>query len=984
MKKINGIALKLLLAIMLICWSNTFAGTTGKISGRVIDAETKEPLYGVNVVLVGTNYGAATDMDGEFYMINLPPGQYTIKATMIGYNPQIIEKVRVQVDLTTKIDFELSSTAISLGQEITITAQKVIQKDLTSSERSMQSDQIQELPARDVTSILSMQAGIVKDANGALHIRGGRSSEITYLVDGVQVVNPLNRSSGISIDDQSIEELKAITGTFNAEYGQALSGVVNIVTKKGSDKFTANATAYIGDNLSFDEDLYSVMDNGDWARAAVGALTTKSGNLDFDFAKYGINNGRDLYQALQSGDKPWQTKTPYLNKYNPFRNSDLQLNLSGPVPGIEKYVSYYVAGRYQYRPGYQRGKRYFMPWGLWNPVMDSVHSFDMPDDKLVPLSWYQGKSAQAKVFFNFNSLNLSYGIYYNDDLSYGGGQKYLPDGGRYYFTDRYTQIFSATYVFSNSTFIDFKGSAYSNKHKSYLYEDPYDYRYMPTKSGDFQQFMFKPDRDSDIEVKSNPNDYSYWGNDVGRNTNSSKYYSFNVDLTSQIDKYNLVKLGATGRFHDIEQDYYSLQFDEVNYRPIIPDKSSAFHTYYSAKPNEYAAYIQNKIEFEELIINIGLRYDYFDTDGRVLADPRDPQIYSPFKLDNIYKNYSSDIPEDQLVKYTVEEREKFWYKKADINSHFSPRFGLSFPITAEGVIHFSYGHFYQNPEFQYLYTNPNFWVAGAGSQNLVGNSNLKPETTVMYEIGLQQQLFNSLFLHVTAFYRDIRDWVGTGYPVDTYRGLTYYSYVNRDNAVAKGITLSTSYRFDAFNINLDYTYMNANGTSSNPQDAYNDLSAGKAPRIQLVNLNWDQPHSLNAVLSYAKDGWQGTLIANYASGFPYTPEFARGEATGGNAATGLKENSERKPSTFNLDLRVAKTFKVGSFGFQAILDITNLLDTRNANYVYADTGLPDYTLQDYLSWSRLVEVGSSKEYYANPGMYSSPRYIQLGLRVSYE
>jgi len=126
------------------------------------------------------------------------------------------------------------------------------------------------------------------------------------------------------------------------------------------------------------------------------------------------------------------------------------------------------------------------------------------------------------------------------------------------------------------------------------------------------------------------------------------------------------------------------------------------------------------------------------------------------------------------------------------------------------------------------------------------------------------------------------------------------------------------------------------------------------------------------------------LIANYASGFPYTPEFARGEATGGNAATGLKENSERKPSTFNLDLRVAKTFKVGSFGFQAILDITNLLDTRNANYVYADTGLPDYTLQDYLSWSRLVEVGSSKEYYANPGMYSSPRYIQLGLRVSYE
>ncbi len=980
MKKIN-----IFLALLLLTFSFqlNFAGTTGKIAGKVIDAETKEPLLGVNIVLVGTNLGAASDIDGEFFIINIPPGIYTVKASMIGYNSQSVEQVRIQVDLTTRLDFQLSSTAIQIGQEVMVVAKKVIQKDLTSSERSFQSDQIDELPARDVTSILSLQAGIVKDAGGNLHIRGGRTTEISYMVDGVQVINPINRSAGISIDDQSIEELKAITGTFNAEYGQALSGVVNIVTKKGSEKFSANATVYFGDHLSFDNDLYSLMDNSDWAVAAANALTSKSNRIYYDFSKHGLNSYQQIYQSLQNGDKPWQTKTPYLNSYEPFKNYDAQLNLSGPIPGAEKNISYFFAGRYQYRPGYQSGKRYFMPWGIWNPVMDTLHTYDMPDQKIVPLDWYKGISTQAKIFFNLTDFNISYGIYYNNDHSYGGGQKYLPDGGRHYYTDRSTQILSMTYVFSSSTFLDFKGSYYLNDHKSYLYEDPYDYRYMPTKTGDFQEFMFQPTREDDIEVKNNPNDYSYWGNDVGRNKSTSKYFSFNFDLTSQVDKYNMIKFGALGRVHDLEQDYYTLQFSELDYKPIIPEKSSAFRTFYAAEPKEMAAYVQDKIEFEELIINLGVRFDYFDSDGRILADPRDPQIYSPFKFDHIYKNYSPDLPEDQLIEYTPDERAQFWYKKPKAKYQFSPRFGLSFPITAEGVIHFSYGHFFQNPEFQYLYTNPNFWITGAGAENLVGNADLDAERTVMYEIGLQQQLFDNLFLHVTGFYRDIRDWISTGFPVDTYRGITYYSYVNRDHAVAKGITLSANYKFNNFNINVDYTFMNANGTSSDVRDAYNDLSAGRPPRIQLVNLSWDQPHALNTIISYNKDNWNVTLIGTYNSGFPYTPEFTRGELTGSNAAVGLRENSARRPSTFNIDLRLSRTFKFGDWSIQAFCDVTNLLDTRNANYVYADTGLPDYTLQDYLSLTRLVEIGSSSEYFANPGMFTAPRFIQLGFRVSF-
>lgn len=960
------------------------AGTTGKIAGKAIDATTREPLVGANILIEGTSFGAATDPEGEYFIINLPPGIYTLRARMVGYTSEVVEKVRVQVDLTTRVNFDLKSTTVEMGAVVVTAASRGIQKDLSNSERTFQTDQIETLPARDVSSILSMQAGITRDAGGELHIRGGRSSEISYMVDGVQVVNALNRSAGISIDDQSIEELKAITGTFNAEYGQALSGVVNIVTKKGAEHFTVNATAYAGDNLSFNRTLYSTMSNRTWAEAAARALTTKSGYIVYDFQQDGVTSFSQMQALLAAGQKPWQTYEPFLNKYNPVRHYDLQLNISGPLSEDIRSISYFLAGRYQNSPGSEFGRRYFMPWGLWQPVSDTIHTFAMPDGALVPLSWYKGYSTQSRLFFNFGELSFGYGLYFNHDESYGGGQKYLPDGGRYYYTDRFTHILSASYVFSKSTFLDFKGSFYSNKHKNYLYEDPYDYRYVPTQAGDFQEFMFRPTREDNILVNVNPYDFSYWGNDVNRTSTRTKYFSGSLDLTSQIDKYNLIKTGLFARFHDLQNDYYALQFSQVNYRPIIPDASSPYHTLYSAKPYELAAYVQDKLEFEELIINIGLRFDYFQADGRVLADPKDPQIYAPFKIDNIYKNYTPTTPQDSLIQYTVAERQQFWYTKTKGKYQLSPRFGVSFPITADGVIHFSYGHFFQNPQFQYLYENPNFWITGAGAQNLVGNSNLEAERTVMYEIGLQQRMFDNLLLHVTGFYRDIRDWVGTGYPVDTYRGVTYYSYVNKDNAVAKGITLSGSYASGPWSISLDYTYMEAKGTSSNPQDAYNDLSAQRPPRVQLINLNWDQPHTANLIAVWARDSWAVTLIGTFASGLPYTPQISKGEATGSNAYIGWRENSERIPSTLNVDLHVSKDFSLGFIKLRALLDVTNLFDFRNARYVYGDTGLPDATTQDYLSRTRLVEVSSSTEYFRNPGMYGAPRSISLGVRLTYE
>ena len=512
---------------------------------------------------------------------------------------------------------------------------------------------------------------------------------------------------------------------------------------------------------------------------------------------------------------------------------------------------------------------------------------------------------------------------------------------------------------------------------------------MPVNSSDFEKYVFGEDFNNLISLYTNSNDFSYWGNPVDHSYSKVRYLSLNLDLTSQVTKRHLAKLGFSTRIHDLQNNWYQLQFQD--YRPYIPSENSPYHVTYKKEPREFAGYIQDKIEFQELIINLGLRFDYFDPAGQVLADPKDPQIYRPVKLSNVYHDTNGNgvidleeqVPENEI---TVAEREKYWYKDADVNYQLSPRFGLSSPITDQGVIHFSYGHFFQNPEFRYLYTNPNFWIEGAGAQNLVGNSNLKAERTIMYELGLQQQLFTGLYLHVTGFYRDIRDWISTGSPIDTYTGVTYYKYVNKDHAEAKGITVSGKYRYNKFNMNVDYTYMTARGTSSNPQDAYYDIQGDREPRRDFINLAWDQRHSVSTILSYVSKGWLATMIGTLNSGFPYTPSFARGEVSGTGTFVGLRENSARKPLTYNVDLRLSKAFEFKGYRTEFFVNVTNLFDIRNANNVYSDTGQPDYTLSGVNQIDREgnpdVEISNVDEYFTRPGNYSPPRFIQLGLRIS--
>ncbi len=995
----NKIKIKFLLVFLPVLMTLAYAGVTGKISGNITDAKTGEVLLGANIMIVekmdNGNYspvsrnmqiGSATDADGDYYILNIPPGIYSVKYSYIGYQSIIQRDIRVSSDMTTTVNCELSATIIKASGAVIVTSQrKAVKIDLTSSEVSMGADIIETLPVRSVSDMITLQAGVIKDASGNLHIRGGRSSEISYMVDGVQIVDPLNRSAGINIDDQSIEELKTITGTFNAEYGQALSGVVNIITKQGSDKFKMNITGYFGDHFSTDDDLYYVMDNKDWANSAATALSRKDRYLSYNF------EGKELEEDFIS-EKIYHKKEAYLNKFNPIEHKDIQANISGPVAFTNKRLTYYISGRYTQGPGYSYGKRYFMPWGIQAPASDTENDFDAPDNEIVPLNWSKGFSSQSKLFFELTkSMRMSYGVYLNSSESYGVGYnyKYVPDAGKNNFNNSMTQILSLKHSLSPKTFYEAKISKFDKKYEGHLYDTPENYQYMPTQSGDLEQYVFDKNEDDIISVTTRNNDFRWYGNNVEFNDDDVSYYSLKFDITSQVNKRHLIKTGISYTDNDIKRDYFQLQFSDDTYRPIVPDENSPFHVNYKATPKEFAAYLQDKIEFNELIINIGVRYDYFDSDGKVLSDPLDPQIYSPFKFDHIYSNYEEGKHDSLLTEYTIEEREEFWYKDAKAKSHLSPRFGLSFPITDKGVIHFSYGHFFQNPQLRYLYTNPNFWITGAGAENLVGNCDISAERTVMYEVGLQQELMEGVFLHVTGFYRDIRDWVGTGIPIDTYRGETYVKYDNKDHAAAKGITITNNYRFGNFSLNMDYTYMTAVGTSSDPRDAYNDMQSDRAPRVTMINLNWDQRHSFSSVLTYSNKGWTGTMIGTLNSGLPYTPSFARGEKSGSGTFIGLRENSERKPSAYNVDFRLSKSIKIAGIRGNLFCNVQNLFDIRNVRNVYSDTGKADFTLNGVTQVDRDgdpnsadVEISNVDEYFTRPGNYSAPRFIQLGFRLS--
>ncbi len=921
MKHILNYFILTLLLLTNITASPYFVGTTGKIAGRVIDPATNEGIPFVNVVVMGTNYGAATDMDGYYSIINLPPGTYKIKASAIGYNSQTVDNVKVNIDLTTKIDFQLTDASVQLKEDVVVVATKpLVQKDVTSSTAIVGSELISELPITEITDVLSLQAGITVGSGGDLHIRGGRSGQIAYQIDGVPVTDSYDGGLVVEVNSSAVQEMQVVSGAFNAEYGQALSGVVNLVTKDGSNKFTGSVSAYTGDYISNKTDVF-------W-------------NVD------------DL---------------------DPIAIRNVEGSLSGPI--IKDKVFFFTNLRYYYNTGYFYGKREFLTTDRAAEVPNSGGSqytfIKNGDGSYVPMNTSERYFGQAKVSYNmFPGFKVGYN-FIADRREYQNynGNRLTPDNNLHRFEKSYSNIFSINHAVSNSSFYNLNISYYFKDYQHYLFENIY--------TGDPTRPTLYVDN---TVLQTPPYSYSVGGTDNSRFTRNSGTYVAKLDWVSQLTQEINLQFGGEFKKHRFYYESINLipMTDEngqkvTPYNVTIPNITTTDYNKYLHQPIEASAYAQAKFEAFSLIFNIGVRFDMFDPDGVTLNDPSDPNINNPLKPENIAK--------------TMSERESYWYKDAEVKYQLSPRLGLAFPITETGVIHFSYGHFFQLPPYELLYTNPEFEIGnGSGNQGLFGNADLKPQKTVKGEIGLKQQLGSDIAIDVTMFFEDFRNLTGTQTAeILVYgRDRSYSQYANSDFGFSKGVILKFSQRFsDGLSANLDYTYSVTKGNASNPTDARNASLGGALPETFIAPLDWDQSHTLNISVAYTVPRDYGfSLIGNLYTGKPYTPSVNKNTRVSQNA---FPRNSATKPTIFNLDLRAYKDFQIGDFYLSVFLKVFNLLDLDNARGVYGDTGDPYFTFGKYEAQKikPTLYYNSLDDLYTNPGYFSEPRRVEVGVTVNF-
>ena len=906
-------------------------GQTGKIKGFVKDSNSGERLPFVNILIQGLNIGAAADIDGNYIIMNVPPGKYNIKASSIGYQNYIYQEVNVSSDLTTILNFELASKDIELGKEIVVIAQKdIVTKDLTSTTAIMNSSDMAALPVTEFKDVLQLQAGIVGES-----VRGGRRGEVLYTIDGVSVTDLYDSSMVVDINTSAIQELQFISGAFNAEYGKALSGVVNLATKEGNNKLTGNITTYVGDHLS---------------------------------------NNTNVFR--------------HIDKINPFSIQNVEGSLSGPI--IKDNLYFYTSARYIYDEGYYYGKRVYNPWDITkmiNPDGIGAERYSIQksgDDEFEPMNFSERVSLHGRLsLVSISKVRLNLTSMFNKENfnEYTHAYSYNPDGDLNRFQWANTNILSLTHTLGTNTFYRVNLSYYFKNYEHYVYKDVNDPRWT-----------------NDLLLQQSPSESPSFLTGGTRDDQSQRETSsltLKFDLTSQVHKNHQLKVGFElnrNRLYNSEmrllkwKDWndngvYDLGEDgmenpEISNDPYVrmrvPDVDNENENLninrITTIPMEFSAYVQDKIEFDDMIINIGVRLDYFSPDGVILNDPNDPDIYRPRKPENILKS--------------IDERRTYWYKEASDKIAVSPRIGFAFPITATGVVHFSYGHFFQIPKYSLLYANPEYkFGTGAGNLGIAGNPDLKPEQTISGEIGLQQALAEDVVIDVTAYFRDIRNLTGTRADEIYFYGnsSTYSQYVNSDFGFVKGMIVSVNKSFGgSWSARLDYTLQSAKGNASDPNRVRNLIASNIQPEVQLIPLDWDQTHTLNVSLNYTDPAqWGGSVLFQYGSGFPYTPNQSM-------QLSKLLSNSEVKPYTLSVDLKMyydlmlLNTLKLSVFA-----RVYNLFDTENQLNVYNDSGTADFTIEEYIRHRNNSPeiINSIDVYFRNPTYYSEPRRVELGISL---
>ncbi|HQY21387.1 MAG TPA: TonB-dependent receptor [Ignavibacteria bacterium] len=864
----------------------------GTIRGTVTDS-LKIPLDGVVIKLKGTYLGSVTDIEGKYTILDVSPGNYTMQVSAEGF--RTVEYTDLQVESAPEFvyDIILKSSSYSVDQEIEVVGDRPLMDiEQTSSSHIITSDDISKAIVNDVTDIITQQAGVVKDDN-EIHIRGGRSYENSYIIDGVSVQDPLSGTGyGLQLSANSLEEVEVITGGYNAEYGQATSGVVNVRTKEGRyDE--------VNFYLSYKRDNFGVEKNSGWS----------------------------------------------------FNTDILEMNVSGPEP-ITKYL--------------------FNALGI--------------------------KTLGEITLFGNLYMGLSDGFYVNEggdvanqlNSSIFGGTKFAPrqDNNWYWnakATWRLTETMKLNYSFNQSVAIN-QNSSSLQTNLEYIEPTPgyqYEYQEILDNAGTYtQNSMFNTiswthttSPKSFYEIKLN-NFFTQLRQDAnGVNWTDYtepfdvtkppfQYYYIDSLRTGLIPGNGFYDVGSPYTWHDHFVNEYSAKFDYVyNFTPKSKLKAGVEASFqemqlvdiyqpwikpfglnndaYQVYPSFGDIYGQHSITFKGMILNYGLRLDYW-LPGKYVDD-----AVNDTSVTNITPQIRAAYYDDS---YTIFGRQ--------VKFRLAPRVGISHPITNNQTLFFSYGHFSKRPKPQFVYAKINPQSSQSTFQKY-GNPNLNPETTVAYELGIRNQFTNDDVFTVTAYYKNIYDYVATkSIRINSGRllGQSFITYFNQDYARSRGIEIEYKKRVGSwFNGRFNFAYSVATGKSASSDQGFVVATTGGAETISETYLPWDRPVQASANLYFNVQKGQGLFGVGrnilddiifkarmfFQSGKRYTEQIYIGELESGRPEYEADvDNIYGKVGAnwFWVDLDIEKYFPIYSMEMVVGISIKNVFNTQNSTIINPVTG----------------------------------------------
>lgn len=921
------------------------AGTTGKISGVIKDIDTGEVLPGVNVIIDGTSMGAATNAEGVYFILNIPPGLYTVKAVMMGYTTVIKEKVRINADRTAFLNFDLKTKVLEADKEVVITAERpLVELDISASQTITTAEQAAVLPATEVLQTLAYEPGVTIDNLEEVKIRGGGNDQISFQVDGMERMDRLNTRAYTSINSATISEVQILTGGFNAEYGNIRSGIFNVVTKDGGPAISGSIDyrsapaqeKHFGPNAygtdQYDYKLYASPESFNEIKDVEGNLLWQGWEKrtqTLNAANYLGKNNWKPEEVLEIWK--WQHRArDYANKADHY----LDAGIGGPLKFLEelglKEAGYFAGYKFtRYLPPFAILTNYFQ-----SDVKELKINFKPHSSVKVILSGMYGRTHTTTTGTSWSENDWTMSLVHGGEnvvTTATGRNKYYLDSDC--ILDLWNRQVGAKIIhtLSPSTYYELKYNRYwaDTEVGRGASRSPLSFGVKNISGIWFDQtpwgWVDESEKEPDLTGA-----YDMGGGGKVKDTSNVVTQKINLDLTSQITSKHLVKAGLEYEFSHLKRKYASIEEIQLLYGEWVE---------FDEKPRRFAAYVQDKIEFGGMIANVGLRFDYFAANGK---------IWEP---DNIYSTvFARGGTEGKTVNdIPSKASETYWY--------ISPRLGVAHPVREHTKFFFNYGIFYSEPpassRYGY-YSEHRPFGDPQGDVRWVGYADLKPPRTIQYEVGFEQSLWDTYLIRASFYAKDNEDQIGN-LRIDGVAGThntgTFVNFVSVGKGAAgydtprnnqyediRGIEIKVSKvrgRFFTGWLNFDYNILTRGyyGNQRLNQDPligyyiYSAVQERPEPVPGFIgNVDFHTPSDWGLL----KGDWRINLVQHWDIGQKviWNPE---------NLPTREVRSVYHWVDTYVTDVRFTKTLKLGDSNFHLYLDLTNLFNFKKLNWSALNT-----------------------------------------------